>query len=243
MALTPLEMLYGIFSVIYVIISVITGLFIALKYRETKQYVFIFIGISSAGIATPFWSSSISFIIAVLTGEGLSEASYFLIGNFFIPVALLSWMIGLTDLIYRKYKKIIILIYVITGVIFEVYLVYYLYIFQDPSVIGILKSVVDVEYIGFTRYYLIFAIITTDITGIHFSIQGIKSADDETKLKAKFLIIGFISFTVGIIADGFMTLDFITIPIIRLLLISSAIEFYIGWTLPKSVKKLFLKTE
>jgi len=150
-------------------------------------------------------------------------------------------MIGLTDLIYRKYKKIILLIYVITGIIFEVYLFYY--IFEDPSVIGVLNSPVDVEYHGFTRYYLIFAIITTIITGLHFSIQGMKSDDNETKLKAKFLAAGFISFLVGIVADGFMTLDYITLPIVRLLLISSAIEFYIGWTLPKSVKKLFLKTE
>jgi len=241
MVLTSLEILYGIFSIIYVIISAIVGLFIALRYRETKQYSFLYIGLSSAGIAASFWSSSISFLLAVITGEGLSEEAYFFIGNFFTPIALVSWMIGLTNLIYRKHKKIIISIYVITGAIFEVYLVYF--ILQDPSVIGRLKSPVDVQYHGFTQYYLIFAIITTVITGLHFSIQGIKSDDDETNLKAKFLSAGFISFTIGIIADGFLTLDFITLLIIRLLLISSAIEFYIGWTLPKSVKKFFLKTE
>ncbi|MHA1467605.1 MAG: hypothetical protein ACTSP6_05940, partial [Promethearchaeota archaeon] len=62
----------------------------------------------------------------------------------------------------------------------------------------------------------------------------------EIKLRGKFLMAAFISWTFGAIADAIIPLTVITLPIIRIILITSAIEFYIGFVLPDWIKKRLL---
>ena len=68
-----------------------------------------------------------------------------------------------------------------------------------------------------------------------------KSDDPEITLKGKFFIVAFVSWAIGAVMDAALPLNIVTLTIARIILISSAIEFYIGFILPKIVKKLFLK--
>ena len=87
----------------------------------------------------------------------------------------------------------------------------------------------------------LFIILSTLVLGILIALNSIKAEEPEIKLRGKFLLIAFISWTVGAIFDASVPLTFVTLPIVRILLISSAIEFYIGFVLPDWIKTRFLK--
>ena len=69
----------------------------------------------------------------------------------------------------------------------------------------------------------------------------LKSEDKELKLKGVFLIIAFILFGTGAFFDAMMPLNFITLTIARLFLMSSSIFFYFGYILPNFIKRLFIR--
>ena len=70
-----------------------------------------------------------------------------------------------------------------------------------------------------------------------FSVKSIKVDDPEIKWKGKFLLIAWFSFTIGAILDAALPLTEITLIIVRLILISSSIEFYLGFFLPDQLAK------
>ncbi|TFG25921.1 MAG: hypothetical protein EU532_11075 [Promethearchaeota archaeon] len=239
MALQTIEILNGIFSLICVIISTIIGLLIASKFFKHKQKTFLFVGISWIGLFSPWWPSTISFLLAITTGNGLSLTAYFLIGNIAAPVILLIWMTAFTELEYKKQQKKILMIYAIIGVLFEIFFIYYL--LTDPSSLGELSGYLDVTYRGIVLYFAIFIVLTMLITGVLFGRESLRSDNPEIKLKGHFLIAAFISWCVGALLDAALPLNTITLTIARLILISSAIEFYFGFILPDYIKKIFLK--
>jgi hypothetical protein len=223
-----------------VLIFIIVGLLVVLKYRKNKEKIYIWWGIGLLGIGLPWAGSGFSFLSIILIGEGLSIIPYFFIMTFWMAITLFFWMWTMTDLMFKKKEKIILSFYAITGIIFEIYFVYSL--ITDPSVIGVLQTPpLDSNYRGITMFYTIFGLVSISISLFLFIRVSLKYEDPEIKLKAKILLIAMISYIFGAIADAYLTLTILTIFIIRIILISSAIEYYIGWILPQSIKKLLLK--
>ena len=74
-----------------------------------------------------------------------------------------------------------------------------------------------------------------------FARVSIKSHNPEVSLKGKLILMSFISFTVAAVIETFGHLDPLTVVITRSILISSSIEFYLGWILPDWMKKRLLK--
>lgn len=235
----PIEILNGIFSIIFVLVSLIVGLTIIIKYRQYKQRTLLYFGITWIGITSPWLPSSIAFLKALFTGTGLTPPIYFLIGNIAAPVILLIWILGFTDLLYRDKRKIFIIVYLIIGVLFEIYLIYFVIV--DPSVIGEISGILDVQYKSVTLIFAMFIVLNTLIPGILIARESLKSEDREIKLKGRFLLAAFISWTIGAVMDAALQPNIITLTIARLILISSALEFYTGFLLPEKVKKIFLK--
>ncbi len=237
--LEPLEILNGIFSLIFVIITNVVGMIIASKYFKLKQREFLLVGISWMGICSPWWPSSISFLLVLISGRGLSTQMYFLIGNSLIPIFILIWLTAFNKLRYNGKQKKIIIIYALYGIIFEI--IFFNLLFNDYNSIGELKGYTDVEYKYFVMGYLLSIVLTIFVTGIIFVKASLKSEDPEIKLKGKLLLIGLLSWVIGALMDAAIPLNLITLPIIRILLISSSIMFLGGWILPTWMKNLFLK--
>ena len=80
------------------------------------------------------------------------------------------------------------------------------------------------------------------LTGLLFAKSFFKSESPEIKLKAKVLMVAFISFAAGAILSNFIT-DIIFIAIGTMILALSSIEFYMGYILPDWTKRLFLKVK
>jgi len=113
----------------------------------------------------------------------------------------------------------------------------------NPYLIGDQRSAFVVEWAIWIQFYLLFSIILFLITGFLFARRSLKAENSEIKLKGKFLIIAFLTFTIGTMIDviGAESPTEITIFLARTFVRVSSICFYIGFTLPRFIKNLFIK--
>jgi len=239
MTLDPLDILNGIFSFMFVVISLVVGVLILLRYLRYKEKIYFLVGATWILISEPWWPSSLSFLVSLINGVGLTPIIYFLIGNTLVPLALILWLLAFTDFLFTEKRKMILLIFIIIGIIFEV--IFYTFLFINPVLIGTSNSPVDVSYSFFIIIFLVFFVLTVVISGLLFARLSLKSDDPEVKLKGKLLVIAFIAFFVGALLDSSISLNEVGIIFVRLILIASAIFWYGGFLLPHWMKKLFLK--
>ncbi|MBY8989650.1 MAG: hypothetical protein KGD58_02765 [Candidatus Lokiarchaeota archaeon] len=239
MALSFLDTLNGVFSLIFVAISLFVGFIILTRYFKYKERVYFLVGATWVLIASPWWPSSLSFLVALSNGTGITEEAYFLIGNIFVPLAVVLWLLAFTEFLYTEKRKLILIIFTIIGLIFEV--LFLTILFLNPDFIGELNPPVDVNYKSFIMIFLIVFLLIVVVTGFLFANLSLKSKDPEVKLKGKLLVIAYITFSVGALLDSSIPLNEILIIITRLILILSALCWYGGFLLPKWLKKFLLK--
>jgi hypothetical protein len=239
MSLSPLDTVNGVFSLIFVAISLLVGVIILTRYFKYKERIYLLVGMTWILISEPWWSSSLSFLVALSNGVGLPDQIYFLIGNTLVPLAIILWLLAFTVFLYTEKRKLILMIFAIIGASFEI--LFFIFLYLDPSLIGELNGPVDVNYNSFIMVYLIIFILIVVISGFLFANLSLKSKDPEVKLKGKLLIIAYITFSVGAILDSAIPLHPVTIIITRLILIVSAFCWYGGFLLPKWMKKFILR--
>ncbi|MBD3195673.1 MAG: hypothetical protein GF317_11485 [Candidatus Lokiarchaeota archaeon] len=118
-------------------------------------------------------------------------------------------------------------IYIVISLMYEAFFIYFL--FNDPNQIATIEGKFNSEHSLFALSFLIFSIASVLITGIIFARESMKSPSPKIKLKGKFILIGILSFCLGAIFDAGLFTNPVILVIIRLLLISSAIEYYLGF--------------
>ncbi|MHA2034976.1 MAG: hypothetical protein ACW98X_00995 [Promethearchaeota archaeon] len=239
MVLNSLDIMNGTFSFIFVMISLVVGFLILLKYFKYKEKIYFLVGATWILISEPWWPSSLSFLVSLGNGVGLPPTIYFLIGNVLIPIAIILWLLAFTDFLLTEKRKLILLIFIIIGIIFEA--IFFTLLFINPILIGTPNSPVDVSYSIFIIVFLVIFVLIVVISGLFFARLSLKSDDPEVKLKGKLLFIAFIAFFVGALLDSSIRLNEVGVIFVRLILITSAIFWYGGFLLPHWMKKLFLK--
>lgn len=238
MALSPLETVMAIFSLIIVIIFTTVGIIVASKYRKTKERVYILVGLTWIGIVEAWIPSCIVLIGYFLTNTVvLNPQQYFFIAIVGYPITTMIWMTGFTEILYKDKQKIFQLIFGIFGIIYEI--IFISVLITDYNSVGIFQNAVDVSYNPIVALYLIFSLCQILITGIMISIYTIKTGESANIVRGYFLLAAFITLFIGGIIDAALNLNLLGIVLIRLFVISSAIEFYIGFTLPEYIKKIF----
>ena len=210
-------------------------------------YLFLFMYFSSSNLF-PFLSGYIYWLIS---GEVPPYGFYALLGNFLLPVVVIAWSFLYLSLssVFANRKKIrltILIIVSIYSLIFEIYLFYYLFLAPNApemAMIGILIERSDLQLRGFIFFYVISIIVWNLITGIHFSIEGIKSEDPRVRLKGKILLLAFIFMFLEIIIEGFVLSGILLNLVIERIIgglidIVTFILLYLGFVLPKWFQKL-----
>ena len=187
----------------------------------------------------PWLSDSISVVMILTLGVPLSRFAKVIIELAFLPFFLLTWLTAFTDLVYKKDQKLILIIVLVLGIAFEI--AFFYIIFTDFSLLGTFESELDIIWSPFILIYLFSFLAIFVTTGIVFGRESFKSDNKEIRTKGKFLITAFLSFMFGVILDASVPLEPIWVVITRLILISSAFEYYFGFILPEWMKKL-LKT-
>lgn len=239
MTLSFLEIINGIFTLIFVSISFLVGIRIGSHYRHTKDINFLLVGLSWIGMASPWYPSTLSFIIILSTGTELDPVAYMMIGNVIIPVTVIIWFIAFTNLFYKSKQTLIVSIFTIISILYEILFMYF--IITDSSIIGRVTGPVDVSYGLLVTSYQIFLLLIVIITGTLFALNSLKIEDPQIKLRGKLLIIAFYSFVIGAVLDIMSPTSIFILVVARITLISSAIEFYLAFVLPDWMKRTFLK--
>ncbi len=237
MALLPIDIANGVFSIIFVSISILIGLTIISKYFEHKRRTYLLIGLTWIGMSAPWTPSSISLLSYLLFGTVLSIEILLFIAIFFLPIVQILWITVVCIFKEIKKRKLIIGIFIIEGILFEIY--FLLNLFTNSSAIGEFSGTFDMNYRLWVNLFLFSLLIVFLITGTMLALESYKSNDPEVKLRGKFLFLAFYSFIIGSILDIFSTNSILILTIARLILISSAFEFYLGFIPPEWMKKRF----
>ena len=238
MGLTPTDILSGTLGLSMVLISILLGVIVLSKFFKTKNKNFLLLGINLMFLGSGWFGTSTSFIIALIYGNnGLALETILLLNFIPLPLGLMCW-IGFYTNVLMKEKQILFLLIMLAITVFF-YIVFFIAMAIDVNLIAFKLSPVDTTSgtDKFLAIYIVIFIAVLLITGLHFSLQTIKYENVETKIKGKFLLIAFPSFTLGALLDSTLPSTDITIVIFRLILISSSIEFYIGYLLPNWIKK------
>lgn len=237
--LENIEVFAALFSLIFVVISWILAFSILSKYFKFRVRELLLVGIAWVGIAMPWTSDGISFIMLMTIGEPLNPYAKVIIELTFLPIALISWLTAFTDLMYKNYQKLVLTVSIISSVLFEILFFYAL--FTDFSLIGYYKPPLAIDYSLPIQIFLMVFLGLFILTGLLMGKESLKSENKEINLKGKFLILAFLFFLIGTVLELFLPLNPIGIMVIRFILISSAIEYYIGFTMPDFIKKIMLK--
>ena len=162
-----------------------------------------------------------------------------------VPFAILFWLIIYMSMINPEKKKLVLIFYSAVSIFFYIYVFYFLFFAPRAPVmplIGIKRTLIDIEYKGFVLIYLAFLIITAVVTGLHFAINSMKSDKIGVKWQGKLLLLSFLFFGAGAIADAIFELTVVTLIVFRVLLLLSTFLFYVGFIMPKWLEKI-LKME
>jgi len=241
MVLTSIDIVNGTLSLIFVAISIFVGLNIILKYRKIKEKTLLYVGITWIIMCEPWWPHSISFVLALATGNGLNVQQFYFFATTFVPIGLTAWLKAFTDLISKKKQNLILSIAILGQGIFEV--IFFYFLLTNPSIIAEMRTPVDAETKSFVLIYFLVVLCIFLITGIIFAKKAMKSDKAETKVKGKILFAAILLYVIGAILDGVVATEYITLFISRIILASSAIAFYNGFILPNWLKKRIIKTE
>ena len=169
----------------------------------------------------------------------LDEFTYLFIANAFIPIALICWGYAICEIMNPDLKKNLFIFISLFSITWEIYIIYFL--FTDIAMVARLESTFDSNHSTYNLIFIVTAILIFVITGLIFSLKSMKLEDKELQWKGKFLLIAWISFLVGAFMDSAVTLNPITLIIVRIILISGAIEYYLGFFLPKPLANRLVK--
>jgi hypothetical protein len=249
------DILQGSLSLIFVIISFIIGFTIISKYGKNKNRLYILVGLTWFMLSTLWLPEAISFLMSLFIQQTLAIELYFILGNVFVPIAVFTWVYAYTDMISKDKQKLILILVLIFGIVFEVFFFYNF--FLDINLIGVISPLrpfsADLGY--FLAILLLISFLILFVTGFKFARKSIKSENKDVRLKGELLQFAFVAFTIAAVLEktarsillGIVFTDptnlvlSIALVVDRLLLILSAIAFLGGFLLPNWMKKILTK--
>ena len=247
------DILQGSLSLIFVLISFVIGLVITSKYGKQKNRLFILVGFTWILLSTVWLPEAGSFLMSLTIQQTIAIEWYFIIGNAFLPIALILWVIAYTDMVNKDKQKLAIVLIVIFSAVFEG--LFFYNFFLDINLIGEINPLrpFSADFGYFLTILLSISFLILFVSGLKFARKSTKSENKEVRLKGILLQFAFIAFTIAaflekifrsilvgtIFTDPTIPILSVMLVIVRLLLISSAFAFYGGFLLPKWMKKIF----
>lgn len=240
-----LNILQGILSTIYISITLIIILILLNKYRKFREFNIILVSIAIFGLISPYLPDSIIFITILLSNGIWSQETYLsllkilvLIVSLISTISLIGWIFLITNLRVFKYKIPILIFGLIYIGVFAILFIAGALI--DFTFIGYFYGPFDYQWGLITTVYYLILISIILITGISFARKSIRVEDKEIRLKGKMILLAILSFVIGALIP-FLLYSIVILVITRIILISCAIEFYLGFTLPEWFKRLMIK--
>ncbi|MBD3196236.1 MAG: hypothetical protein GF317_14355 [Candidatus Lokiarchaeota archaeon] len=243
------EITLFLFLVIYLIVTLTLAMLFLKKYLEVKKIEFLYIGLlvfifSLAN--TIQWISS--FFLVAFTGQPLNPTLMYSIQGFSVLSLIFGFLFFHKLILISKFKKNIATTLLIMIVLF-ISVIYYIALFIDYSLIGTLdaKGWTALTWTSLSNILFTIANILFFVTFLLFILQALRTPEKRIKLKGKLLLIA--SMLLAISVSSAFALDFfhgavywlMTFLLIHTPRIVGFIFFYIGFTLPSSIERIFLK--
>ena len=238
--LSDLAQISGLTALISLSISFLLGFIVLIKYFKTKQVLIFNFFLCIIFTSSPWYPSGLGYLYWIITGEFLSYQIYVLIGTVGIPIAILAWLNVYLSTIKPQKKKLVLILYGIFSIIFELYLFYFLLLAPGAPIDSLLGIIIDptnpmdFEYKGFVLIFLGVSILSSCITGFNFALKSMKKEEPpEIRWKGKFLLIAFLFFGISAIFDALIEMDTILLVVMRIILALAMFLFYLGFMLPR----------
>ena len=238
--LTELEIINGIFTSIFVFISILIGLRIILKYNKHQIKELITVGISMIFLSTHWWGNSFSFLFYIAFNYELETVTHLIIENIFTPIALILWVYSVCSLAYPT--KIRISLLLITPVCIIYYMFLFIGLMVDPEILVIPLSRFDTRSTILLLCLKISALFVFITYTVLFGLNLIKDGDKIIQWKGKFLFLAIGLYSLGGFGSMFL-FSLVELVILRLLLILSSILFYFSFFIPDPLRKWLIKNE
>lgn len=247
MDLNFFQTVQGICALIFVIFTFILALIIIIKYFEFKDFKLLLVGTAIIGLSMPYVPDSIMFFIIVSTQGNLSDAYYLetliilvAVTTFISSISVFCWVYAIAEFIGldKTKEKKVLLLYTVAMIVF--FVLYFTFLIIDIRVVTYFHGPFDYQWGLLAIIYFITVLFILLIGALIFVGIAIKTQNPEAKLKAKFLLIGSVSYIIATILPFFVyTIEMLIIS--RIILIICSILIYIGFILPDSLKKRWLK--
>lgn len=239
--LDVLSQLSGILGTISLAVSFLFGILVLIKAIKLKYNMLYYFFFAIIFTVSPWYPSGFGYVYWLITNEVIPYPIYILLGTLGVPIALFAWFQIYIPTLHPRLKKPLLIGAAIVSILFYLYVFIFLFIASNAPVeelIGIKQSAIDIDYKGFALVFLAFSLLVSTITGNEFSIHSIRSGDKTIKWKGRFLILSFNFFAIGAIGDGFIELNPLTLIIFRIFMLLSSTFYYIGFIMPKWMKKI-----
>ncbi len=238
MSLEIFDYFSGSFSLVLIVLAILSSINVLWKYHQTKRIEFFYFSISIIVLVEPWFPGAFSFVYALFNnGNGISLPVYLFLGSFLYPLGIFAWVHVFTSLIYSNKKKILLSLAMIFGILFEIYFLYLL--FTDYTLVGTLKGEIDVEYHIAFLGPLILVLIYVLITGFKFALETLKFESREFKIKGRLMIFGFTLLGIGAPLDATISFTHEMLVVTRTLIMIGLMLLYCGFFMPNWMKKIF----
>ena len=152
---------------------------------------------------------------------------------------LLFWLITFSGLVLKRNKNVFLICSIILLVLLEViYFSLFFFLGQSALIVSVERGL-WVKSTLFVIFFLGIIIAIFFLTAIAFIITALKSDNKQIKLKGEILLLGLICLILGTIFESVIPLVGIVFIFTRIFQILGVLFIFIGFTLPKWVKKLF----
>ena len=236
--LTELEIINGIFTSLFVFVSVLVGFRILLKYNKHQLKELITLGICMILISTHWWGNSFSFLLYLVFNYELETGTHLFIENIFTPIALILWVYSVCSLAYPTKIRQSLLI------ITPVCIIYYVFIFIgliiNPEILVIPLSRFDTRSTILLMCLKLSALFLFIIFGVLLGLNLIKDGDKTIQWKGKFLFLAITLYSLSGIGSMFL-FSLLELVVMRLFLILSSILFYFSFFIPDRLKDWLIK--
>ncbi|MHA1988958.1 MAG: hypothetical protein ACW98D_20250 [Promethearchaeota archaeon] len=239
--LTDIEIVVGIFDTLIVLISLIIGLKLISKYFANKEIALITVGLAMIFFSIGFTAGTFSFFLYILFGATLDRTIFLILAGAFSPLAIICWVYSFCTLLYPRLTKILVSIYVIISVIYEILL--FIWIFNSPDSLGTFYGTYYFRPKPFPLVFYSFGVATLLVTGILFTKESFKSNDKRFRWRGRFLLLAFVSVSISMAIEGLVYLPAYALALVRVIHIAGTFEYYMGFFLPDRIAKLLIKEE
>ena len=239
--LTVIELVQGSLSLLYVVITLLLGIKILLKYLEYKKPEFLLIAVWMNFHHQ--WPAAISFVGFILFDYTLDPPVFLFIVLGFVTIGTFSWTLVFSRAVIPNLKRKK-LMKGITAYL-RIMALFFLFLFAYWSIIDytVMGTVEKFNMEGNTSLMLLLLAIGQSVTLLTFIVlyrSCKKSEDLKVQWGGRLILISNLVFVFSQVLDGF-PISITILMISRILLVLSSLFVYIGWFMPDKIAKWLIK--